>query len=78
MNTVQEAIDLCDKVSKLLYHSKNGSFIISFLNGNKITVYISLIKTEWTPQNFTSLIYTFTNNVSDITVYNIYDIKDIN
>ena len=77
MSTRQQAIAISDKINNLIDPNKGILRLIFFDNSN--TKVRFLRKTSnLTIDEFTCNLDTFTNDINNVTTYDIYDIMDVN
>jgi hypothetical protein len=76
MNTRQQAINLSSKVDGLL-DKKKGILKLTFFDNTHVKVRFLRMTSNLTATEFQCKMDTFTNNIHDVTTYDIYDILDI-
>jgi len=77
MNTRQQAIAISRKIDSLIDPNKGILRLIFFDNSN-IKVRFLRMTSNLTVDEFTCKLDTFTNDINNVTTYDIYDIMDIN
>lgn len=77
MNTRQQAITISRKIDSLIDPNKGILRLIFFDNSN-IKVRFLRMSSNLTVDEFTCKLDTFTNDINNVTTYDIYDIMDVN
>ncbi|MDY0278796.1 MAG: hypothetical protein RBQ97_12005 [Acholeplasma sp.] len=77
MNTRQQAIAISRKIDSLIDPNKGILRLIFFDNSN-IKVRFLRMTSNLTVDEFTCKLDTFTNDINNVTTYDIYDIMDVN
>ncbi len=77
MNTKEQEIKLCTKVDEL-NELKIGELTFTMFDKTKINVRLLHKMSNWTPDEFTCILKIFTNDINQTTLYDIYNLKDVN
>lgn len=77
MNTKEEAIKLSTKVDELI-ELKKGELTLTMFDNTKINVRLLHKMSNWTPGEFTCILKIFTNDINQTTLYDIYNLKNVN
>lgn len=77
MNTKQQAITLSCKINNIIDPNKGILNLTFFDNSNKKVMLLKKTS-NLTFDGFTCKLDTFTNDINDVTTYDIYEIMDVN
>lgn len=77
MNTRQQAISISRKIDRIIKQNK-GLLKLTLYNNSNIKVQFLRITSNLTVDEFTCKLDTFTNDINNVTTYDIYDIMDVN
>lgn len=77
MNSRKQAIVVSLKIDELIDPNK-GILRLTFFDNSNIKVRFLRMTSNLTFDEFTCKLDTFTNNINDVTTYDIYDIMDVN
>ena len=77
MNTRQQAIAISRKIDSLIDPNK-GILRLIFFDNSTIKVRFLRMTSNLTVDEFTCKLDTFTNDINNVTTYDIYDIMDVN
>ena len=76
MNTLEEAISLCMKAGNLIGPNQ-GELTLTFFDDKKIKVKILNKSSHWSKDQFTCILKTFTTDINQTTLYDIFYIKEV-
>jgi hypothetical protein len=77
MNTRQQAISISRKIDRIINQNK-GLLKLTLYNNSNIKVQFLRMTSNLTVDEFTCKLDTFTNDINNVTTYDIYDIMDVN
>lgn len=77
MNTRQQAITISRKIDSLIDPNKGTLRLIFFDNSNTKVRFLRMTS-NLTVDEFICKLDTFTNDINNVTTYDIYDIMDVN
>jgi len=77
MNTRQQAIAISEKINRLIDPNK-GFLRLTFFDNSNIKVMFLRKTSSLSFDEYTCKLDTFTNDINNVTTYDIYDIMDVN
>lgn len=77
MNARQQAISISRKIDRIINQNK-GLLKLTLYNNSNIKVQFLRMTSNLTVDEFTCKLDTFTNDINNVTTYDIYDIMDVN
>jgi len=77
MNTRQQAITISRKIDNLIDPNK-GTLRLIFFDNSSIKVIFLRMTSNLTVDEFTCKLDTFTNDINNVTTYDIYNVMDVN